>query len=680
MLVTGVSSYLGGKVATALAAHPSAPAVIGMDVVPPHASMGGARFVRADIRSPAIARLLRDEAVDTVVHMNVIATPRSAGGRVPMKEINVIGTMQLLAALQKVPDVRRLVVKSTAGRLRRRAGRPRDLHRGHLRRRPRRAPAGPRTASRSRATSAASPAAARTSPSPLLRFASIVGPGLETPLSRAFALPVVPGLLGHDGRLQFVHEEDAVEAMVTATLARGEDDRGATVTGAVNVAGDGVLTTSQAAAMAGPPRARPARAAGPRREPLAHPPRRGRAVVRGPAPARLRPRARHHPLPRGDGLRARPHHPRGVLGLPRGAPAARPAPGRRPRGRGGRQGRGRHRGGPPVTGAPPRRRVARAPTAPPPSGRAARGTPLVTPAPAVRPPGRRGRPRRRRTRRCGPDERARVVDLVAQEAGERMAEAMAVPRRPPPGGRPRPRRGVARPGRGRTGRAGRGRAARRGPARDPAAARRGAATPPPPGTPEADRATGAGEAEEGVDDPAHLAELLLDAVEFVRRRLEGDYAVDEFGFDPELTERVLLNVLRPVYRRWFRVELRGADRIPADRGALLVGNHSGTLAWDALMTQVAVHDSTGGRFLRLLGADLVFATPVIGDVARRMGATLAASSDAERLLSVRRSSSGCGPRGSRGSARTTATGTGSSASAAAGSSRRPSAPRSRSSR
>jgi 1-acyl-sn-glycerol-3-phosphate acyltransferase len=137
-----------------------------------------------------------------------------------------------------------------------------------------------------------------------------------------------------------------------------------------------------------------------------------------------------------------------------------------------------------------------------------------------------------------------------------------------------------------------------------------------------------------VSDGGRLAEMLVEAVELVRRRLEGDYAVDEFGFDPELTERVLLAVLRPVYRHWFRVELRGAEHIPADRGALLVGNHSGTLAWDALMTQVAVHDSTGGRFLRLLGADLVFATPVVGDVARRMGATLATNSDAERLLTA----------------------------------------------
>jgi UDP-glucose 4-epimerase len=83
----------------------------------------------------------------------------------------------------------------------------------------------------------------------LLRFASIVGPGLETPLSRVFSLPVVPTLLGHVGRLQVVHEDDAVEAMVRATVG----SPGERLTGAVNGAGDGVLTTVQAAALAGRP-------------------------------------------------------------------------------------------------------------------------------------------------------------------------------------------------------------------------------------------------------------------------------------------------------------------------------------------------------------------------------------------------------------------------------------------
>jgi len=126
---------------------------------------------------------------------------------------------------------------------------------------------------------------------------------------------------------------------------------------------------------------------------------------------------------------------------------------------------------------------------------------------------------------------------------------------------------------------------------------------------------------------------LADALDFARRRITGDYPVDEFGFDPELTDRVLLPALRLVYERWFRVEVSGADNLPLDGGALLVSNHSGTLPLDAMMTAVAVHDShPGHRHLRMLGADLVFATPLLGSLARRTGQTLACNPDAERLL------------------------------------------------
>ncbi|MGH3753337.1 MAG: lysophospholipid acyltransferase family protein [Pseudonocardiaceae bacterium] len=135
-----------------------------------------------------------------------------------------------------------------------------------------------------------------------------------------------------------------------------------------------------------------------------------------------------------------------------------------------------------------------------------------------------------------------------------------------------------------------------------------------------------------VDDPQWYRDL-ADLLAFTRRRLCGDYGVDEFGFDPDLTENVLLPLLRPLYRRWFRVETIGMRHVPSEGGALVVANHSGTLPLDAMMTAVALHDRhPAGRHLRMLGADLVFRTPLLGSLARKSGQTLACTSDAERLL------------------------------------------------
>src|SRR3954467_2387387 len=113
VLVTGVSRDLGRRFARRLAAEPGVARVVGVDAVPPRGDIGDVSFVRADIRNPVIAKVLAKEDVDTVVHMSVIATPGSAGGRGTMKELNVIGSMQLLAACQKSSTVERLVVKST---------------------------------------------------------------------------------------------------------------------------------------------------------------------------------------------------------------------------------------------------------------------------------------------------------------------------------------------------------------------------------------------------------------------------------------------------------------------------------------------------------------------------------------------------------------------------------------
>jgi 1-acyl-sn-glycerol-3-phosphate acyltransferase len=132
----------------------------------------------------------------------------------------------------------------------------------------------------------------------------------------------------------------------------------------------------------------------------------------------------------------------------------------------------------------------------------------------------------------------------------------------------------------------------------------------------------------GDDWERRLAELMA----FARRRLEGDYEVDDYGFDRELTERFFMAALRPIAEKWFRLEVRGLENIPAEGGALVVSNHSGTVPLDGLMTMLTVHDHAG-RFLRPLGADLVFKLPVVSALARKGGATLACVEDAERMLS-----------------------------------------------
>jgi len=237
VLVTGVSRDLGRRFARAVATDPAVDRVIGVDVVPPRGDVGDVSFVRADIRNPVIAKIIAKEDVDTVVHMSVIATPGSTGGRNTMKELNVIGTMQLLAACQKAPGLRHLVVKSTTTvygassrdpamftedmepRKAPRAGYAKDVAeiegyvRGFARRRP-----------DVRVT--------------MLRAANVIGPHVTSPITSYFRLPVIPTVLGHDPRMQFLHERDLLDVLQQSVT----ND----VAGTFNVAGDGVLMLSQA--------------------------------------------------------------------------------------------------------------------------------------------------------------------------------------------------------------------------------------------------------------------------------------------------------------------------------------------------------------------------------------------------------------------------------------------------
>ncbi len=218
--------------------------MIGVDVVPPRGDIGEMSFVRADIRNPVIAKVIAKEDVDTVVHMSVIATPGSAGGRGTMKELNVIGTMQLLAACQRAPGLEHLIVKSTGtvyGASSRdpamftedmhpkklpRSGYAKDVYeiegyvRGFARRRP-----------DVRVT--------------MLRCANVIGPHVTSPMTSYFKLPVIPRVLGFDPRLQFLHQEDLFGVLKHSVTHEQS--------GTFNVAGDGVMLLSQVIRMLGKP-------------------------------------------------------------------------------------------------------------------------------------------------------------------------------------------------------------------------------------------------------------------------------------------------------------------------------------------------------------------------------------------------------------------------------------------
>ena len=236
VLVTGVSNDLGGRFARRIASDPQVDRVIGVDVVPPRSDLGAVRFVRADIRNPVIAKVIAGEDVDTVVHTSVAEAANQVGGRMSMKEHNVIGTMQLLAACQRAPGLERLVVKSSAAVY---GSSNRDPAMFTEEMSPKRMP---RTGYAKdvlevegyvRGFSRRRPDVTVT----MLRKASTVASFVSSPLTDYLRLSPTPKVLGFDARIQLLHYDDLVSALHHATLAG--------VHGTFNVAGDGVLMMSQ---------------------------------------------------------------------------------------------------------------------------------------------------------------------------------------------------------------------------------------------------------------------------------------------------------------------------------------------------------------------------------------------------------------------------------------------------
>ncbi|MDT5095029.1 MAG: UDP-glucose 4-epimerase [Mycobacterium sp.] len=246
VLVTGACRFLGGFLTARLAQNASIERIIAVDAIAPSKDllrrMGRAEFVRADIRNPFIAKVIRNNDVDTVVHAAAASYAPRSGGRAALKEFNVMGAMQLFAACQKAPSLRRVVLKSTSEVYGSSAHDPVVFTEDCTSRRP----LGKGFAQDSLDIEGYARGLGRRRPDitvTILRLANLIGPAMDTALSRYLAGPFVPTVLGRDARLQLLHEQDALGALEQATKA-GKS-------GTFNIGADGVIMMSQAVRRSG---------------------------------------------------------------------------------------------------------------------------------------------------------------------------------------------------------------------------------------------------------------------------------------------------------------------------------------------------------------------------------------------------------------------------------------------
>jgi UDP-glucose 4-epimerase len=232
VLITGVGSQLGGALAARLERDPRIEHVAGLDTRAPKIALERTELIDADIRNPVIAKLIAPLEVDTVVHNQIVRQPGRGMSAAAMHDVNVIGSLQLLAALEKAPTVRTIVVRGSAGVYGAEPQAPQFFTEDMTRLFPLRSRFQRDVAEIENyfeTYSRRHPHVVCT----MLRYQPAIGPSLDTQLTRYLSLPACPTYLGFDPRLQVVHESDALGALVAAVAAP--------VRGAVNVAGEGTI-------------------------------------------------------------------------------------------------------------------------------------------------------------------------------------------------------------------------------------------------------------------------------------------------------------------------------------------------------------------------------------------------------------------------------------------------------
>jgi UDP-glucose 4-epimerase len=242
VLITGLGTFWGGRVALALEKDPTVEVIVGLDRVEPTVALERTEFVRADQSYSILARIVKATQVDTILHTFLVVDSSQMSGRT-LHEINVIGTMNLLAAAG-APDssVRHIVVKSATLVYGAGPGDPYWFTEEMTRTR------SPRTRVERSLLEVESYIRDFAEDNPhvavsLLRFANVLGTDIVTPLTKALDLPVVPSIFGFDPLLQFVEEDDVIRSIEFAMSNH--------LTGVFNVAGDGRLPWSEVAALSG---------------------------------------------------------------------------------------------------------------------------------------------------------------------------------------------------------------------------------------------------------------------------------------------------------------------------------------------------------------------------------------------------------------------------------------------
>jgi UDP-glucose 4-epimerase len=241
ILITGIASYLGTELARKLETEPDVEYIAGLDTRRPRVPLTRTELIDADIRDPEMLDLLPRTGIDTLVHNQIVRRPGRGISARRAHDINVIGSLQLLAACERTSTLQTIVVRGSAGiygaepaapqffteemarlyplrtRFQRDVGEIENLFGTYARRH-------------------------ESVTCTMLRYQPSIGPTVNTQITQYLAMPVVPTYLGFDPRLQLIHERDALDALVAAVLRP--------VPGPVNVAAEGTIGLTRAIRLA----------------------------------------------------------------------------------------------------------------------------------------------------------------------------------------------------------------------------------------------------------------------------------------------------------------------------------------------------------------------------------------------------------------------------------------------